>query len=380
VSGIKEILILEELIDSPIVSRITANYPKAKVGLVKNQLPQTILKSSMILSSAKTLPEKINLGKQVLVLGKGSIVSRFEVSDRRVKCPSFERLNPCYNCPFQCSWCFLAGTFRGLRPFLYLKVNCEDHIREIDKHTSSGKHFFVYGELQDGTALESASGFLKMLIPHLAQKDTVKLLILTKAASIDGLPDLKHGGNTIFSCTLQASPYDIIFEKGAPHTEYRLAKMKVMGDHGYPLRVRIDPIVFLPGWAKHYSTLITKIFVTIKPERITLGVPRFEAPTKALIKRLLRETDPDNFLLSQLDLLEYQFPEAATNGKRSRGKFTYPEDTRVNIYSYIIEEIRKHSDIPIALCKETGSVWRAVGLDLSKVQCNCVWESVDLSL
>jgi spore photoproduct lyase len=380
VSGIKEILVLEDLMGSSVVSRIIANYPEARIGSVQNQLPQTILSSSIILSSAKSLPEKIKLGKQVLVLGKGSIVGRFEVSDTGVKCPSFERLNPCYNCPFHCSWCFLVGTFRGLRPFLYLKVNYEDHLREIDEHTSSGKHFFVYGELQDGTAFEPASGFLKMLIPHLAQKDNVKLLILTKAASIDGLSGLKHGGNTIFSCTLQASPYDMMFEKGAPSTEYRLAKMKVMGEHGYPLRVRINPIVFLPGWVKHYSDLVAKIFATIEPERITLGVPRFEAPTKTLVKKVLLQTDPDNPLLWQLDLLEYQHPEAVTDGKRSRGKFSYPEDVRVGIYSFIIEEIRERSSIPIALCKETKPVWEAVGLDLSKVQCNCVWESVDLSL
>jgi spore photoproduct lyase len=103
--------------------------------------------------------------------------------------------------------------------------------------------------------------------------------------SIDGLPDLKHDGNTVFSCTLQASPYDMMFEKGAPSTEYRLAQMKAMGEHGYPLRVRIDPMVFLPEWAKHYSDLVTKIFATIKLERITLGVPRFEAPTKTLVKK-----------------------------------------------------------------------------------------------
>jgi spore photoproduct lyase len=376
----KEVFVLKDLINSPIAKEIISSCPSAEIYLVDNQLPQTVLASSRVLTASKTAGQKIRQGKQLLLIGKGSIVGRFEGADKRIKCPSFERLNPSLNCPFNCSWCFLVGTHRTLRPYLSLKINYEDHLRELEVVTSSRKNFFVYGELQDGTALEPASGFLHTFIPYFGAKQYAKLLVLTKAVEIAGLIELSHQGHTIFSCSLQASPYDQVFEKGAPSTECRLAKMKVMGEHGYPLRVRIDPMVLMPGWSGHYSSLVKKIFNTISPERITLGVPRFEPPTKALVKKMLQETDPKNPLLEQIDILEYQLPEAIINGKKSRGKLTYSEDIRIAMYSFMIREIRRYSDIPIALCKETESVWSAVGLDLSKVQCNCVEDSVNLNL
>jgi len=64
--------------------------------------------------------------------------------------------------------------------------------------------------------------------------------------------------------------------------------------------------------------------------------------------------------------------------KTSIGKFSYSPDLRVEIFRFAISEIRKHFDGPIALCKETVDVWRAVGLDPRRCACVCQYEEADL--
>jgi hypothetical protein len=55
------------------------------------------------------------------------------------------------------------------------------------------------------------------------------------------------------------------------------------------------------------------------------------------------------------------------------------ESQRIAIFKFIIDEIRKYSDCPVALCKESSSVWQEVGLDLSKCKCVCQLDFADLS-
>ncbi|MBU0703084.1 MAG: carbohydrate ABC transporter permease, partial [Chloroflexi bacterium] len=66
------------------------------------------------------------------------------------------------------------------------------------------------------------------------------------------------------------------FKLGAPPFERRFqVAVKVRAD-GYPVRVRLDPIVPVEGWHEEYTETIRRIFESLWPERITLGTLRFE--------------------------------------------------------------------------------------------------------
>jgi hypothetical protein len=61
----------------------------------------------------------IDGGKQVLVerVNDGSIITRFDKTplpkrNSDVVCPHFLELKWAYGCPYDCSWCYLKGTFR----------------------------------------------------------------------------------------------------------------------------------------------------------------------------------------------------------------------------------------------------------------------------
>jgi spore photoproduct lyase len=41
----------------------------------------------------------------------------------------------------------------------------------------------------------------------------------------------------------------------------------------------------------------------------------------------------------------------------------------MDILRRVIKEIRKYSDCPVALCKESAEVWQNVGLDMATITC-----------
>ena len=79
--------------------------------------------------------------------------------------------------------------------------------------------------------------------------------------------------------------------------------------------------------------------------------------------------------------MEPMFTPMMLPGKKRpvSGKYSIPEKRRIEIFNFVIQEIRKHSDCRIALCKESAAVWESVGLDLSKCRCACQLDYEDMS-
>jgi spore photoproduct lyase len=75
------------------------------------------------------------------------------------------------------------------------------------------------------------------------------------------------------------------------------------------------------------------------------------------------------------------FPSKAFPGyKRPKsGKYSFRAEKRAEIFGFVIAEIRKFSDCPIALCKESANVWNRVGLPLSKCSCACQLNSANMA-
>lgn len=160
------------------------------------------------------------------------------------------------------------------------------------------------------------------------------------------------------------------YEIGAPSFDRRLEAAWKVQQAGYPVRVRLDPIVPFEGWEKAYAGTVQRIFARISPERITLGTLRFEDGFYNLRKSIFT-TGPD--LPGMLNNMKPMFEPKMFEGKKrpKEGKYSFLEEARIKIFDFIIKEIRKYSECPIALCKESAEVWNQMGLDLSKVQCVC---------
>jgi len=156
---------------------------------------------------------------------------------------------------------------------------------------------------------------------------------------------------------------------GAPSFERRLEAVRKVQLAGYPVRARLDPIVPIPGWQDMYAETIRQIFGTISPERITLGTLRFEKGFVKIRKSLVSQGS---------DLLPIMQDMQPMFEGKDGGKYSFPEEERIKVFRFVIDEIRKYSRIPIALCKESPAAWDTLGLDLSNCQCVCQLDGANM--
>jgi len=308
---------------------------------------------SMLDGSKKELVQQI---------GDGSIIKRFEKTSipqkkTDVVCPHFLELKWATGCPYDCSWCYLKGTFR----FLPYKTN--PHIKDFDKIEKHTRTFLEYvqtpeilntGEIADSLMLEGdKKSFVKFIVPLFESQNRHKVLLVTKSDKIKNLLKLDSHHQVIVSFSLNAIPIAQRWEKKAPSVEERIKAAKVLYNEGYEVRIRIDPMIPAENWEKLYTHLIDLIFDSFIPERITLGSLRGLQSTingtldKSWVKYLSEYSNWGKKIDINLRLAMYR-----------------------KIISYLGERYKYHR---IVLCKETLAVWEILGLNYKKMKCNCIW-------
>lgn len=379
------IFVYSKIKDNQITKKILSNFSGVKVEYIPNQLSQTIRKMEkkfeMIKSKNKSA-ECVNIAKKILVIGTSSrsqFVEKF-VNKLDCICPSFYCITPMNNgCYYSCMYCFLQITYRGVHPYIKINVNINDlkesilniAKKEIEKNPNR-KINFNCGEKLDSLSFDKYTNFTKELLPFFAERKELTnstLLLLTKSTCIDNLIKLAKNNpkitkRTILSWSINAEEYAKKYEIYTPLPSERLKSAKKCQDLGYTIRLRIDPMLFLPHWKKHYKNLVKEIFEKnkLKPEVITLGSMRFETGLDSLAKARFKDTD----------LFNYDF---IVEGK---DKHRYRVEDRAKLYkfmNYTINMISKENNIrtpKIGLCKEKREVWSLVDLDLKNGHCNCV--------
>jgi len=388
-----EIVVNKDVLDDPITQHILECCASVPVRIVKTNLSNDIIAASELLSSASSMADRIAAGKRVLALVTTvGDIDLFEMPDPRMGCPHFMKLVTASNgCPFRCSWCFLRGTYRARQPYMAVHVRYDKLLERIlcILRRSSETVLFNMGELQDGLALEHLICAAQTLIPFFGDLPNGRLFLLTKSDNVDAILRLRHGGHTTVAWSLNAPEVSREFEIGAPSFEQRIRAAQRVQEAGYPLRLRLDPIVPLPGWRELYASTIQEIFRRFTPERITLGTLRFEEEWYRNRCKHLNPQSPGCRLLDEMAQMEPMLPpmevptgqkdkQGRPKTKVSVGKHSYPESLRVEIFRFAIDEIRRHFDGPIALCKETVPVWQAVGLDPHRCQCVCQYGRADI--
>jgi len=301
---------------------------------------------------------KVTLAQQV---GDGSIIKRFDKTplptrSTNVVCPHFLELKWAYGCPFNCAWCYLKGTFRflptGTKPVIKDYKKIELHTRRFLNEVATPE-ILNTGEIADSLMWEGSSEpFSKFIAPMFEEQKRHKVLFVTKSDNIIHLLEVNPHNQAIMSFSLNADEVARRWERGAPSVDRRIEAGKRLTQAGYEVRIRIDPIVPVLDWEKHYTKLVEQIFTSFTPSRITLGSLR------GLQSTINGSTDK-----SWLQYLN----ENSNWGKKVEFK------TRYEIYATIINQLKKNYDYEeIALCKETMAMWAKLGMDYKEIKCNCV--------
>lgn len=273
-------------------------------------------------------------------------------------CPHFYELKWAYGCPYDCAYCYLKGTFRFRLVDGRILPHFKDQ-RRIGRHVEEflsralEPTILNTGELCDSLMGERlVDPFSEFIMPFFVGTKH-KLLFLTKGVSVEHFlehPDWRN--NAVLSWSLNAVPVAERWEKLASPVMERIQAAKKVFDAGYEVRLRIDPMVPIEGWHKHYSWLVDEVFSKLFPERITLGSLRGLASTRNVVK--------------DRSWLKFLCEDSSWGLKPSH-------KVRYEMYQALSRYLKEAEDYEsIGLCKETLKMWKALGRDWRKNKCNCV--------
>jgi hypothetical protein len=139
----------------------------------------------------KRLVERVN---------DGSIITRFDKMPQPkyssdVVCPHFLELKWGYGCPFDCSWCYLKGTFRfrpnGKEPVIKDYEKIEIHTRAFLEEVKTPE-ILNTGEIADSLMNENSDNpFSKFIISLFETQKLHKVLFLTKSSDVRSLLEIE---------------------------------------------------------------------------------------------------------------------------------------------------------------------------------------------
>ncbi len=375
-----EIIIHNKVKEDSVTISILKQCPGVPVTYTDSGAANVIKQKSQLLKNGSGMLEQITAGKQILYIAPpaNDVVDVFEMPDNRLMCPHFDRLKLASNgCFYKCDWCYLKLTYRASRPFITVRAGYDKIKNQLKKRLAKTTDNIIFnsGELADSLAMEHLTRAGREFIPWIGGTQNGHLFMLTKSDNVDDILDLDHNGHTVIAFSMNAPEISRKFEIGAPSFERRLEAARKVQAAGYPLRIRLDPIVPVEGWQELYSDTIKRIFEVVSPERITLGTLRFEDQFYRLRDTFI-SSGPD--LLNMMNDMKPMFETRIFKGKKKSGKYSFSDEKRVEIFDFSINEIRKFSDCRIALCKESADVWNRVGLELSRCSCVCQLDYADM--
>lgn len=188
----------------------------------------------------------------------------------------------------------------------------------------------------------------------------------TKSANVDWLLDLDHRGRTILLWSISSATASRRVEPGSATMEERIAAARRCQQAGYPVRVKLKPIVPLVNWREECAELVARLLAEVRPEN--LGLCMVAWMPAADLEGIIDPgwLDP-RFLAAMRDSAE------AMAGVLP-GPF--PHEVRAEIYGYYLEQIRRHApEVPVFLCTESQAMWREfedrLGVDAGHYACAC---------
>lgn len=293
-------------------------------------------------------------------VGDGSIIKRFSKTKPPQKpddvvCPHFLELKWAYGCPYDCSWCYLKGTLRfqetKTRPVHKDPEKVREHVSAFLKGWRKPE-ILNTGELADSLMFEH-NGFAlsENVLPLFRGQTRHKVLAVTKSTNVSNLLSQDFTDIVKIAFSINCDPVARRWEK-APSPTSRIDAAGKVSDAGYQVKVRIDPMVPIPKWINHYSSLLDRIFDRFTPSNITIGSLRGLSTT-------LRNTDDTSWQ-------KYLSEKSSWGRKISTRK-------RYDMYTAMIRHLRREYGYDsIAFCKETLDMWEKLGKDYTEIDCVCL--------
>ncbi|WP_085810598.1 spore photoproduct lyase family protein [Sphingomonas sp. TZW2008] len=210
------------------------------------------------------------------------------------------RVDLAEGCPAHCSYCYLAGSLKG-PPITRAYANLDEILAVLPDYLGDGTitsrsrdraHEGTTYEAScytDPLALEHLTGSLSAAIRWFgAWQAPAQLRFTSKFADVEPLLALDHQRRTRMRASLNP-PRFARFEGGTARVAARIAALRRMADHGYPIGLTIAPIIAANGWEAAYRTLVADVATALAgaPDldlTVELITHRFTPGSKAVLE------------------------------------------------------------------------------------------------
>lgn len=223
----------------------------------------------------------------------------------------------------------------------------DEMARQVKNWLRSGSgNYLNAGELADSLAFGKYSRkMLDTVLPLIGNHPQKGLYLLTKSAG-ELLKDVQPLQNVVVGFSVNADEAGRLYEKDAPLPSERLNGAFNLKQKGWRIRVRLDPMLPIPDWERHYLDIIKQVN-DLSPEKVTLGSLRFN--------RSLPAHCPPS------DIWSYASEREAGNKKR------IDHETTTKLYRFAVEHLKSPAK---SVCKESPELWTA--LNIGKLNCVCI--------
>lgn len=202
------------------------------------------------------------------------------------------------NCLYDCRYCFLQGMYRSAHYLLF--VNYEDFQRDIRRIAAEAPdeptHFFS-GYDCDSLALEPVTGFAAAFLPFFRELSNAWLELRTKSTQIRALLDAEPLERCVIAFSFTPAGIAAAVEHKTPSPRKRLHAARRLQQHGWPIGLRFDPVLYVDGWEDLYRAMFDEIFSALDPQRLhSVSLGAFRLPN-AFFRRMA-DLHPDERLFA----------------------------------------------------------------------------------
>ncbi|PJJ59881.1 spore photoproduct lyase [Hymenobacter chitinivorans DSM 11115] len=257
------------------------------------------------------------------------------------------QMNLAEGCPAHCQYCYLAGSLQG-PPVVRAYANLPKLLEATASYEQAGRRTsFEVSCYTDVLGIEHLTGSLAECIRYYGRREGAQLRFVSKYDQVDSLLGLPHNGHTRARFSLNAEPIARRLEGGTASVEARLRALRQLalpraqGGGGYPVGVVLAPIMPIPGWREHYTTLLDRLAATLDFDcdlTVEMISHRFTPGSKDVLLQWYPNTS--------LDLEEAG--RAVKRNKFGGTKYVYqPEDMRTLKQFFFTEWQRRFPGAPI---------------------------------
>jgi spore photoproduct lyase len=232
------------------------------------------------------------------------------------------------NCPYNCEYCYLQGMYPSGNIVVFVNI---DDILESAAKLSKQKPFICVSYDTDLLAMEKLLGYAGEWIEFCRQNPEITVELRTKSASFANLANYAAPANFILAITLSPDEIIDLYEHKTPKLGRRIEFINHAVKAGWKVRICLDPVLYVRGYAQIYRKFIDDVFAKINARDITdvsFGVLRLP---KDFYKRAAKNG-------VKTELFAYPFADDSQGATYSK---QHAENLRGVIYGGLLEYMPK---------------------------------------